>query len=171
MPTLALYGTPAATERRGDKHDARRQQESVGEEAVDEGEGVVAGGAASELTAASVQARKEADRASNPAAMGLMVATAEEATPAEPRRKCVFGRRFHGVQDSMVLKEKSHLVLEVKTHEKKSHACGCGFESKCQRRIRASNPAAMGLMVATAEATRGAKAKVCLQTQKEGSEI
>ncbi|KAI6671783.1 hypothetical protein NL676_006668 [Syzygium grande] len=27
----------------------------------------------------------------------------------------------HGVQDSMILKEKSHLVLEAKTHEKKSH--------------------------------------------------
>ncbi|KAI6696248.1 hypothetical protein NL676_016367 [Syzygium grande] len=28
---------------------------------------------------------------------------------------------IHGVQDSMVLKEKSHLVLEAKTCEKKSH--------------------------------------------------
>ncbi|KAI6671782.1 hypothetical protein NL676_006667 [Syzygium grande] len=58
MPTLALYGTPVATKRRGDKHDASRQQESVGEEAIDEGEGVVAGGAVSELPAASVRARK-----------------------------------------------------------------------------------------------------------------
>ncbi|KAI6691950.1 hypothetical protein NL676_019660 [Syzygium grande] len=77
---------------------------------------------------------------------------------------------IHGVQDSMVLKEKSHLVLEAKTHEKKSHNM---LDADLRRSAKADTSFKPSINGARGGDGRGGAAagaggeRVCLPTQRE----